>query len=281
MSSRPAPPVACITGRVDGGGGDTEPLDGAGGEPLCQPLELPPDGPPGLCLVVIDEETIDNDIKTIEAEAESHGVEADFLVNDDNPLEDDNPWLRWNVLFPGDEVLLPGGQVNDEGIFALPDALAYEDGHTPLFTYEEFIAMFIAGTFPQSELDKILNVTPLRNNELRDLVGLTCVAVVYDSDISMNVEPLNGNLQGGRCGLFAFTVLGVHLPGSLDESGSFTSLLDLHILVEPIQDLNAVTPFPCVGPEPVFAGLVEHRNGGGYRRGHRGLGQVLNVRCRP
>jgi hypothetical protein len=175
---------------------------------------------PEVCLVIIDEETIDNDIKTIEAAAASHNVEADWLVNDDKPTERKNPPLRWNEFFPGDIVIIPGGQVDDEGLFALPK--------DPPWSFLDFAA----GNIPQSQLDKIDDVMPLRNHELYAMIGDTCTAVVYDSDISMNYHPIQGNLQGARYGLFTFTVLDVVVPGSLAESGSSTSLYDLVVRVE-------------------------------------------------
>ena len=92
------------------------------------------------------------------------------------------------------------------------------------------------GDVPQDELDKIEGIVPLRNDDLEELVGRTCVAVVYDSDISINYDPINGNLQGGRHGLFAFTVDSVNLPGTIPESTSDTSLLDLWIEVESVQE---------------------------------------------
>ncbi len=185
----------------------------------CDDVDCPQ--PAGICLVIIDEETIDNDIMTIEDAAASHGVEPDFLVNDDMPTEHGNPPLRWNELFPGDVVLIPGGQVDDEGLFALPP-----DTPWPLEDYA-------AGIVPQNQLDKIPDVMPLRNQDLARLIGLTCVAVVYDSDISMNYLPILANLQGERYGLFTFTVLDVVLAGTIPESGSSTSLYDLLVLVEP------------------------------------------------
>ena len=63
------------------------------------------------CVVIIDEEMIDNGIYSIEQAAWGHGVEPDYLVNDDRPTEWGNPWLRWNTEFPGDIVLLPSGQI--------------------------------------------------------------------------------------------------------------------------------------------------------------------------
>lgn len=180
--------------------------------------------PDPTCLVIIDEETIDNDIKTIEAAAAAHSVEADYLVNDDIPTEGLNTPLRWNTMFAGDIVLIPGGQVDDEGLFALPP-------NTPWNSLD-----YAKGIIPQSQLDKIADVMPLRNHELHQLVGRTCTAVVYDSDISMNWIPVNANLQGARYGLFTFTVLNVVVAGTLDESKSDTSLYDLLVRVEPYED---------------------------------------------
>ena len=174
-----------------------------------------------ICLVIIDEDTIDNGIISIIAAAASHGVQDDYLINDDRPTEVGNPPLIWNELFPGDIVLLPGGEVDDEGIFALPEDTPWS------------LADYVAGTVPQALLDEIEDVMPLRDQDLVRLIGLTCTAVVYDSDISMNYEPIQANLQGARYGLFTFTVLGVEVPHHIPEAGSSSSLYSLWFRVEP------------------------------------------------
>jgi hypothetical protein len=76
---------------------------------------------------------------------------------------------------------------------------------------------------------------PMRNQDLAQLVGETCVAVVYDSDISINYEPLTGNLQGARYGLFHFRVEALEVAGSIPENKSDTSFhgLWLRVLGEP------------------------------------------------
>ncbi len=173
------------------------------------------------CILIIDEDTIDDGIKAIQSKASSHNITPSRLVNDDRPTKNGNPWLRWNTLHSGDVVLLPSGQVKDEGLFALPENTSFS------------VADFVAGTVPQSKLDKIMDVMPLRNQELAKLIGLTCVGVVYDSDISMNYKPINGNLQGERLGRFAFTVLDVVVAGSTPDSKSSTDLYDLLVRVEP------------------------------------------------
>jgi hypothetical protein len=173
----------------------------------------------GVCVVIIDEDTIDNGHLNVEEAAAQHKVQSDWLVNDDRPTEIGNPWLRWNTDFAGDITILPGGQVDDEGWFALP-----KDTPWP-------VADFVAGIVPQSRLDKIKNVMPLRNQDLARMIGHTCVAVVYDSDISMNYLEINANLQGERYGLFAFKVLDAVLAGTRPESKSSTSLYDLRVRV--------------------------------------------------
>ena len=181
---------------------------------VCDPM------PQYGCVVIMDEDTIDNGISSIEAAAYSHGVTPDWLVNDDRPTEYGNPWLRWNRFHAGDIVRLPAGQVDDEGIFALPEHLPWS------------LQDYVDGRVPQSRLDEIYGVMPIRNQELAWMLGETCIAVVYDSDISMNYHPIQGNLQGERYGLFAFTVLQIVTP-DLPESRSSTSLYDLIVRVEP------------------------------------------------
>jgi len=61
----------------------------------------------------------------------------------------------------------------------------------------------------ESHLDKIPDVTPLRADGLKLLEGETVCAVVYDSDISINYDPLNGSLKGDNLGVVAFEVRNV------------------------------------------------------------------------
>src|SRR5687768_5058898 len=174
-------------------------------------------------------------METVEQAADSHGVTPADLINDDSPTEVGNPPLKWSDLFAGDIVKLPTGQSDDEGFFSLPTNPVGKNG-----SFE--VQDFIDGTVPQADLDEVQNVMPLRNQDLVELVGKCFVAVVYDSDISINYLPLEANLQGARLGLFYFTVLavevsgpqpsGVDFPGSLPESRSDRSLYDLWIRVE-------------------------------------------------
>jgi len=226
-----------------------EPLAILEPEPLKPPLDDCPDGCPkpppteASCILIIDEDTIDNDMFSIEQRAGELGIESDELINDNRSTETGNPWLTWNTLSPGDVVLLPGGQVKDEGVFALPETLPFS------------VADFLEGTVQQSQLDKIDGVMPLQNQELASLIGRTCVAVVYDSDISINYKPINGNLQGERLGRFAFTVLDALVPGSLPESQSDTSLYDLLVRVESPMEVTNNFSVPIRDEEPDSAEL--------------------------
>jgi hypothetical protein len=190
---------------------------------------IPPDG---ACLIVVDEESIDGTISTILAASAAHGVTADSLVNGDNPGVDGNPWLLWSTDFAGDVAVLPTGIVGDEGWFTLPPDAPWS------------LQDFVDGVVSQTDLASVGDVMPIRNQDLATMVGMTCVAVVYDGDVAMAYEPITANLQGDRYGLFAFTILEVQLPGTIDESQDATSLYDVTIVVEePIEwtDRFAIT----------------------------------------
>jgi hypothetical protein len=256
------------------------------------------------CLVIIDEEGVDNDFYSVIKAANQCLVSPDELVNDSNwlgkygydpnslfptyqqcqeinetnnggktlPTKCGNPPLLWNLLgkCPG-PWLMPTGQRDDEGWFAPPPPatvlynnitykiIKYADtrpstcdkystaGYRPSIVdgtmkdgYDLWIEEFSAGLVRQECLDKVKNVMPLRNQDLIQLVGKTCTAIVYDSDISINYKPLYANLQGERYGKFTFKVEAAEVAGSLPESKSDTSLYDLWLRVLP--PANPTTP---------------------------------------
>jgi hypothetical protein len=249
--------------------------------------------PADICMVIIDEEGVDNDFLSVETAASYCGTLPDLLVNDqgtasssdlpmnstcssreldssnDLPVECGNPPFEWNkragaqcgdVDGPGNLALMPTGQVDDEGWFAPPPPVdkggflvieyaddrpsycdRYSSGQSESIIdpptmkdgYDLFIEEFAAGVIRQDCLDKVKNVMPLRSQDLIALVGRTCVAIVYDSDLSStNYHPLYTSLQGRRDGAFSFTVEAYEVPGSLPESGSSTSLVDLWLRIE-------------------------------------------------
>lgn len=102
-------------------------------------------------------------------------------------------------------------------------------------------------------LDKIPDVTPLRATGLSMLVGQTVLAVVYDSDISTNYSPLNGNLMGANLGIVAFDVLEV----TERTDGSSSSLPRVKILIRDVTEVVALplhlfanAPVPESSSEP-------------------------------
>ena len=148
----------------------------------------------GRCVVVIDQETIDEDIHTIEDAADAYpGVGPAKLVNEDRPTvpATPTPWLLWNEIGVGDMVLLPSGQVDDEGWFAMPENPVGKKGP---FSLDDFVG----GTIDEHWFDEVEDVMPLRNQDLASLVGRQCVAVVYDSEVNMNYNPIEGKLMGAR-----------------------------------------------------------------------------------
>lgn len=171
-------------------------------------------------LVLLGEQAVDNGISSIQTLAQLLGTTPEFLTNDGNTSLIGNPWLPWSLFYAGSEVTLPMGGPGNEAMFVLPSQLPFA------------FSTFVDGLVPQPALGQVPNVMPLRNHDLADLVGRTFVAVVYDSAIGINYQPLQSNLQGERYGLLAFTVLDVLLPGTISESGSSSSYYDLRVRIE-------------------------------------------------
>ena len=88
-------------------------------------------------------------------------------------------------------------------------------------------------------LDKIPGVTPLRAQGLALLVGLSVCAVVFDSDISINYDPIDGSLKGSNLGIAAWEILSV-----TQLTGSSSSLPKVEIA---ILDASRVCEGPLTG----------------------------------
>ncbi len=273
------------------------------------------------CVVLFDEDTIDNDMYSLLAAwpsiteiADQQGtvdgfpeldVTADILVNENNPISPvSNPWgagvlpplsqerwLEWNRTYADDPnyVLLPGGQVDDEGVFVLRDA-------TP-----EFLKNFMEGNTNPSDVNPI-NVCALRNDSLRELIGADCIGVVYDDDINVQSDRQD-DLRKEISGLFHFRVRGVLRPGNgtLDpdtgvftggvhsEASSSSSLLSLWVEVLPCVDdfTNLFSPLSSDGAEPpdtVAISAMGFKNGNIVivaESNHASSGAQLNVSIGP
>ena len=108
-------------------------------------------------------------------------------------------------------------------------------------------------------LDKIPDVTPLRTEGLHMLrpwqvdghpVYQQVLALVYDSDISINYDPLNGNLQGATLGIIAFEVLAVGEPDDEVLPDVTIRIIDHTALCSEPLDLFLDAPAPISSSEP-------------------------------
>ena len=171
---------------------------------------------PAATFLLIDEDSIDKDVLAIEALDDGSGD----LIND--AIADKG--VRVVLPIPVGTVLtLPAGEVGDEGWFALKETSIPDtwDAAGPtadgLQNYIQAGPGLGTGPDPEVLLDKIPDVTPLRTAGLGLLVDTTVCAVVYKSDISINYDPLDGNLQGANRGLIAFDVVAVADPDPADS----------------------------------------------------------------
>jgi hypothetical protein len=181
-------------------------------------------------LLLIDEDSIDNSspaILELAAEGACGGGDAAVCVND--PLA--NPGVRNPLDLPpgtiigigapgGTDAMLFTGQEFDEGWFLVPTIPASWVSAGPSGDGALNYLVALADGFGHNGeflLDKVPDVNPLDATELASLVGQTFCAVVYDSDISINYNPLEGNLQGATLGILPLRVLavGVDPPGSV------------------------------------------------------------------
>ena len=209
-------PRLCSTGTLPSGelvttGGDTL----VGGPGLGDIVDLILIAGPEFLL--IDEDTVDNGIASIEdisfgspfcgGPVGGPGDPA-VCINDDiaDPGVRTLLFSRTRDVTPIEGLTLPTGQVGDEGLFRFtnPDPqTSLQNGAA--FTIAEFFNASGAAA-DQANLDKIDGVAPLDEVEIAELVGKTVCAVVYDSDISVDVAAGFGNLQGATLGVTAFRV---------------------------------------------------------------------------
>lgn len=186
----------------------------------------------GAVFLLIDEESIDN------GNEPNRFSETD--VNDkiaEIGLRRVLPYFAANV---GKNIVLYTGQVGDEGWFApkkIPEnwksAGPTQNGTQNFFAPGPGLGL----NKTEDLLDKIPNVTPLRATGLAMLKGATIYAVVFDSDVSMNYDPLNGSLKGANLGVVALTVLKVERR----TDGSSSSLPKVTVKIE---NVNTVSKLP-------------------------------------
>lgn len=190
-----------------------------------------PDPDAAAVFILIDEESIDN------------GNEPnDFSENDvnDNISEiGQREILAYFSENVGEEITLYTGQTGDEGWFALKDIPnSWNDAGPTGSGARNFLEPGPGLGQDESEdlLDEIPNVMPLRANGLAMLTGQTIIAVVFDSDISINYDPVEGNLQGENLGVVAFEVLSV----AERTSGSDSDLPSVNIRILNFMEVEAL-----------------------------------------
>jgi len=202
--------------------------------------------------LVIDEDSIDN------------GNPPNFFDGDD--VNEDNADIGVRAQLPffannvGNEITLHTGEVGDEGWFALKtipdewnDAGPTTDGLRNFFLAGPGLGTADGDGDREAQLDKIPDVTPLRAAGLKSLEGEIVCAVVYDSDVSMNFDPLNGSLKGSNLGIVAFEVLKVtQLTGFSDSSLPQVDIgiLDANRVCEGPLELLTAAPEPISSSEP-------------------------------
>lgn len=183
--------------------------------------------------LIIDEESIDN------GNEPNDFSEVD--VNDQLAAVGVRTPLRYFQENVGKQLDLFTGDVGDEGWHALKtipaswvDAGPSDNGLKNYLTPGPGLG---AGDDDREVLlDKIPDVTPLRASAISILKGKTIMALVYDSDISINYSPLNGNLMGSNLGLVAFDVLDVFER----TDGSTGSLPRVVIRIRNVTEISAL-----------------------------------------
>ncbi|PKD17115.1 hypothetical protein APR41_06685 [Salegentibacter salinarum] len=207
-----------------------------------------PDPDAAAVFVFIDEESIDN------GNEPNDFSETD--VNDDISEIGQREVLAYFNENPGEEITLYTGQTGDEAWFVLKEIPgSWNEAGPNENGARNFLEAGPGLGQDQTEdlLDEISDITPLRATGLSMLTGQTIIAVVYDSDISINYDPLEGNLQGENLGVVAFEVLNV--TERTDGSSSALPSVNIRILdytaVEALElNLFSNAPMPESSSEP-------------------------------
>lgn len=169
------------------------------------------DGPQGpgdasAIFILIDEDSVDN--------GNAPNYFSDIDVNDHLASVGLRQQLNYFKNNVGQTIDLYTGSVGDEGWFAMksiPSSWKTAGPNTNGLRNYLYPGPGLGGgeDDPEVLLDEIPNVIPLRATGLNMLKGQTIFSVVYDSDISINYDPIEGNLQGANLGIIAFQLIDV------------------------------------------------------------------------
>lgn len=206
-------------------------------------------------LLVLDEDAIDNgcSINRFSGRDVNDGIAAVGL----------RAVLPWFATHPGKEIVIPSGEVGDEGWFALKSVQvawrsAGPDREDGLRNYLEAGPGLGAPDEKgnrETLLDRVPDVTPLRATGLSRLAGRSVCAVVMDGDVRVDYSPLKGNLKGPNLGKVAFQVLSV--AAASRHSGSRLPQVKIRILDADAVCGEVLTPF--LGA-PVLSSSCEPRD---------------------
>lgn len=185
------------------------------------PADTPTPTPVPAAFLLIDEDSIDNDVASIEGISFNPPYcgnnDPAKCVNDDivrtaGAALTTRLFTRGIDITPHPGLILPTGQLGDEGLFSVGLAGSNLDA-------------FIADTYPNAFLDGITGA-PLDEADIYDLLGKVVCAKVKDSDVSV----LAGgqlNATGDYMGLTAFSVAAVS-PNP--DGGSYLPLITVDLL---------------------------------------------------
>jgi hypothetical protein len=205
-----------------------------------------------VIFLLIDEDSIDN------GNTPNNFSETD--VNDQLASIGLRDQLKYFEENEGKTIDLYTGQVGDEGWFAIKtipntwiNAGPSDNGARNYLAPGPGLGSPNIDDDREVLLDEIPNVTPLRASGLKMLEGYTVLAVVYDSEISINYSSLEGNLTGENLGMVAFQVLNVN--ERTDGSSSALPKVSIKILnLDEVrqQDLMLFSnaPVPSSSSEP-------------------------------
>jgi hypothetical protein len=228
-----------------------------------------PPAPPGE-FILIDEDGIDNGPRYWEDGGPYNAAKLKSFttneVNDDMPGLARRSQLRYFRDNPGKTIWLWTGQVGDEGWFAprtIPSSWAGAGPTTdglrnflgdPTASFPHNVGPGLGtGSDPESLLDKIPNVIPLRAEGLYGLIGKTVCALVWDSDISINYNPIEGSLKGEKLGVAAFLVQDVVYLSGFSSSTLprvKVQIADANQVCAGTLGLNSTAPVPSSSSVP-------------------------------
>ncbi|ERM80671.1 hypothetical protein P872_12460 [Rhodonellum psychrophilum GCM71 = DSM 17998] len=221
-------------------------------------------------LLVIDEDSIDN------GNEPNNFTEVD--VNDQLATVGLRTPLKYFQDNLGNTIDLFTGQVGDEGWFALKNipnrwrnAGPTNNGARNYLTPGPGLGAPNVDDDREIHLDEIPDVTPLRATGLKMLIGQKVLAVVYDSDISINYSPLEGNLKGANLGMVALEVVDVRArTGGSSSDLPIVSVkilnvneidnLDLRLFSNAPVPQSSSEPFDINPPATVSQGVFEPAN---------------------